>query len=91
MLAEPVCSWQHIGDKDFNLLDLYYKQPDRWGLTFQNYSLLTRVQTWKAYQNDDTGVRAKISERSVLADRFIFASSMRDSNFLSQDEYDLYL
>jgi len=34
---------------------------------------------------------ARISERSVLADKHIFASSMHDSTYLSDDEYNLYL
>lgn len=91
ILAEPVCSWQSVGEKGFNLLDHYYKDPARWGLTFQQYALMTRVQTWRSYQQSESEAASRISERSVLADKHIFAACMRDSNYLSDDEYSLYL
>lgn len=50
VLAEPLCAWQNVGENGYNLLEMYYKDPARWGLTFQNFALMTRVQTWRRYQ-----------------------------------------
>lgn len=33
----------------------------------------------------------KISERSLLSDRFVFANIMRDMEFLNEAEYEIYL
>ena len=83
ILNEPVGEWENIANGKVNLLDLYYKDPNRWGLTFQNYALFTRVRRWKDNQNlADSQVR--ISERSLSADRYIFASVMKDEGFLSE-------
>jgi deoxyadenosine/deoxycytidine kinase len=43
-IEEPVAEWQHLGDKDDNMLERYYSDPKRWGFTFQIYAIYTRVR-----------------------------------------------
>ena len=90
ILCEPVAEWETVANGKVNLLDLYYKDPKRWGLTFQNYALFTRASRWKENQNN---VRSstRVSERSLLADRYIFASMMKDEGYLSPDEHEVYI
>ena len=90
-LDEPLAEWQHVGkNKDVNLLELYYKNPERWGFTFQIYAFMSRLKNWNEYSQMDTeGV--KLSERSLLSDRYIFASIMRDMNILNESEHEIYL
>ena len=47
VIPEPISRWQSVtptGSKSCggNLLDLFYRDPKRWGLTFQMYAFLSR-------------------------------------------------
>lgn len=46
VVPEPVEEWQAVtsGDHPINLLDRFYKDPQRYAYTFQHYVLLTRMQ-----------------------------------------------
>ena len=48
VVPEPISKWQGVapmGAKSCggNLLELFYKDPQRWGLTFQMYAFLSRT------------------------------------------------
>lgn len=43
-IEEPVSDWQNLSGKNINMLEKYYKEPKRWGFTFQIYAIFTRVQ-----------------------------------------------
>ncbi len=91
ILDEPLSEWQNVGDKkDINLLGLYYQDPARWGFTFQIYAFMSRLTKWTEYSKLSGG-GIRISERSLLSDRYIFASIMRDSNILDEAEHEIYL
>ena len=62
---------------------MYYQDPNRWGFTFQIYAFMSRIQKWTLYSKM-TGDGIRISERSLLSDRYIFASIMKDSNILDE-------
>ncbi len=82
ILDEPLSEWEHIGEKkNINLLELYYKDSKRYGFTFQIFTFMSRLSKWKSYSEDkERGVR--ISERSLLSDKYIFASIMKDMEIL---------
>lgn len=83
ILDEPLSSWEKVGEQqDVNLLGMYYSDPKRWGFTFQIYALFTRLKKWAEYTNmRSSGI--KISERSLLSDRYVFASIMKDMDLLN--------
>ena len=39
-VEEPVKQWQNLGG--MNLLDAFYTDPQRWGFTFEFYSMLRK-------------------------------------------------
>lgn len=43
VVPEPVDKWQNVGKGKVNLLMEFYKAPERFAYTFQNYVFLTRV------------------------------------------------
>ena len=91
ILDEPLTEWQNVGEKkDINLLGLYYGQPERWGFTFQIYAFMSRLAKWTEY-SQMTGKGIRVSERSLLSDRFIFASIMKDMAILDEAEHAIYL
>jgi deoxyadenosine/deoxycytidine kinase len=91
ILEEPLACWERVGEEgSLNLLKLYYSQPKRWGFTFQIFALMTRLNKWAQF-SALTAQQVKISERSLLSDRYIFASIMRDMDILSEMEHEAYL
>lgn len=91
ILDEPLTEWQNVGEKkDINLLGLYYGKPERWGFTFQIYAFMSRLAKWTEYSKM-TGRGIRVSERSLLSDRFIFASIMKDMTILDEAEHAIYL
>lgn len=91
ILDEPLAEWQKVGEKgNINLLGLYYDQPERWGFTFQIYAFMSRLNKWTEYSRM-TGRGVRISERSLLSDRYIFAAIMRDTQILDEAEHSVYL
>jgi deoxyadenosine/deoxycytidine kinase len=91
ILDEPLTEWQNVGEKkNINLLGLYYDKPERWGFTFQIYAFMSRITKWTEY-SQMTGKGIRISERSLLSDRYIFASIMRDMTILDEAEHSIYL
>jgi len=78
-----LASWEKVGEQgDVNLLKLYYSDPKRWGFTFQIYAFMTRLRKWSEFSRLSCP-KFKISERSLLSDKYIFASIMRDMDILS--------
>ena len=43
-IKEPVDEWLNIGGQ--NLLQKYYEDPKRWGLTFQLNAIHSRINLW---------------------------------------------
>lgn len=78
-----------MGGKSINLLEKYYKEPNRWGFTFQIYAIFTRV---KALQEacERFPDKIKISERSILADKHVFGELMKELGYMDQAEYDVF-
>ena len=71
------------------MLDLYYKEPTRYGFTFQTYAIFTRLQKMhEAKQRFPDKV--KISERSILADKYVFSQLMKDLGYMDESEHDIF-
>ena len=86
-IEEPVGAWQQ--DFEENLLDLFYRDTNRWAFTFQLAAFTTRAKTW-------TEVLAMIDhrnvvlERSIYCDRFVFAKNCYQSGLMKKTEWQLY-
>ena len=93
MVPEPVESWQQIarvqkGLQPHNLLGEFYKDPERYAYTFQNYVFMTR---FLQERNSSTSEKLlRVMERSVYSDRNVFVESVREQGWLSELEMDLY-
>ena len=54
VVPEPVTKWQNVdGAGKFNMLDAFYKDPQRYAYTFQNYVFLTRMMQVGSLPNMD--------------------------------------
>jgi deoxyadenosine/deoxycytidine kinase len=89
LLWEPCHEWQDIGG--LNLLDEFYKDIKRWAYSFQLYAFLTRIEAIEKKLNDqrDSG-DFFIAERSIFADRYVFAQVCYEIGNMSQLEWNMY-
>lgn len=86
-IEEPVSAWQQGFDE--NLLDLFYKDANRWAFTFQLAAFTTRAKTWSevlAMTNHST----VILERSIYCDRYVFAKNCYQTGLMTKTEWQLY-
>ena len=107
-VPEPLSKWQEVGadgskPSGGNLLELFYKDPKRWGYTFQTYAFLSRMM---AQLNPplETAAGARHSrkaelgnsssvvffERSVFSDRYIFAENCAQTELFNTVEWNIY-
>ena len=85
-VEEPVSQWQNLGGE--NLLEKFYQDPERWGFTFEFYSMLSKIKCLlKAYESEKNIV---IIERSLLSNKIFFDIS-KDMNKLNDLEYGMLI
>ena len=87
---EPVADWQQVNQH--NLLQQYYSDPQRWAYTFQNYAILTRSKPLhQLLQTEYPAGCLLFSERSIGADREIFAKLLHRQKKMTDMEHSLYV
>lgn len=63
-IYEPVDKWKNIGGA--NLLGDFYSAPERWGFTFELYSMFSKIKMLRDAMLSDAEII--IMERSILSD-----------------------
>ena len=81
-VEEPVKSWQNLGG--MNLLDSFYSDPQRWGFSFEFYSMLTKIQALLKAADSDKPII--VIERSILSNK-IFMDLSNELGKLDKMEY----
>lgn len=89
VIKEPVDEWENTAGK--NILQRYYNDPKRWAFTFQLNALHSRSMLWEeAIRNNKDSGKVMFSERSPLADRYIFGEIMQREGNFEEAEYAVY-
>ncbi|XP_023936009.1 deoxynucleoside kinase [Bicyclus anynana] len=70
LLTEPVEEWRNL--RGWNLLDLMYKDPSKWAMTFQAYVSMTMLDMHRR----PTSTPVKLMERSLYSARYCFVEHM---------------
>lgn len=87
---EPVEDWENIKDNDGNLLEHFYKCPEKYSYCFQMTAYISRLvnlkKAIKKAKSDDT----IIMERSVFSDYNVFARMLYDSGKINEIEFQSY-
>ena len=86
-IEEPVDRWQ--SGFASNLLDLFYKDMERWSFTFQILAFITRAKTWQEVLARTQHHRV-VLERSIFTDRHVFATSMHNIGAMTETEWEVY-
>ena len=81
-VEEPVKEWQNLGG--MNLLDSFYSNPQRWGFSFEFYSMLTKIQALLKAADSDKPII--IIERSILSNK-VFMDLSKELGKLDKMEY----
>lgn len=100
-IDEPVGTWQGLKNEEGeNLLELFYKDQNKYAYTFQNCAILSRAQNiqfavkrWKALcelNPEEKQNNIFITERCLETDYFVFAKMMYDTGKMGLLEWDLY-
>ena len=85
-VEEPVSQWQNLGGD--NLLEKFYKDPERWGFSFEFYSMLSKIKCLlKASESEKNIV---IIERSLLSNK-IFINISKEMNKLNELEFGMLM
>jgi deoxyadenosine/deoxycytidine kinase len=96
VIPEPVGEWLQMKNAaGESLLELFYKDTERWAYTFQNCAILTRLIDTLRILKEWKPVAGKlpiiVTERSVLTDRHVFADMLHSQGKLDDLEWNLYL
>jgi len=88
-IEEPVKAWQTEFDE--NLLDIFYRDKQRWSFTFQLCAFLTRAKTWQeVFEQIGDIDKDVVLERSIYCDRYVFAKNCHESGYMTKTEWQLY-
>ena len=88
---EPVDAWLSIKDTDGNLLDHFYKSPEKYSYCFQMTAYISRLTELKRVLNKAKSNDIIIMERSVFSDYNVFAKMLYDSGKINEIEYQSYM
>ena len=85
-VEEPVSQWQNLGGE--NLLEKFYQDPERWGFTFEFYSMLSKIKCLMKAADSEKNII--IIERSILSNK-IFIDLSKEMNKLNDLEYGMLI
>ena len=89
-VPEPVEEWESIKSIDGkNMIELFYADPKQYAFTFQMMAYISRLAYLKKEMKKYPDC-ILISERSLLADYYVFARMLYQSGDISHEQYDIY-
>lgn len=92
LLREPVDIWSTVKDTDgLTILENFYKDPKKWSFPFQIMAFTTRLSEMRRIIKENPDCDILICERSLDADRHIFAKMLYDDGLIDQMSYEIYL
>lgn len=89
-LDEPVSDWEGIKNSEGNLLENFYKYPDKYGFCLQMAAYISRLVKLKEILKVIESNDIIIMERSVFSDYMIFARMLYETNKINEIEYQVY-
>jgi deoxyadenosine/deoxycytidine kinase len=89
-VEEPVEEWLTIqSEEGKSMIELFYSNKEKYAFSFQMMAYISRLsileKTMKKYSNC-----ILISERSLLADYYVFAKMLYEDDLISHENYQIY-
>ena len=90
-LKEPVHIWDTIVDENGKtVLANFYEDPKKYAFAFQVMAFTTRYQELKRIVRENPNCKGIICERSLEADKHIFAKMLHKDGLMDQLMYNIY-
>lgn len=90
-VKEPVDIWETIVDNDGEtILQKFYAEPSKYAFQFQVMALTTRLSLIRDTLRNNPTCDMLICERSVDADKEIFAKMLHDDGLITDLDYKIY-
>jgi deoxyadenosine/deoxycytidine kinase len=88
-MQEPVDLWESVKENSTgeSILKKFYKEPAKYAFAFQVMAYTSRLA---AFQRIDPDCEVILCERSLEADRNIFAKMLRDDGMIDEVSYKVY-
>lgn len=91
-ITEPVNIWESIRDgNDKTILEKFYADPNKYAFSFQIMAYVTRLNLLSKAIVDNPQCKLIITERSLDADRNVFAQMLYDDNMIEDINFKIYL
>jgi deoxyadenosine/deoxycytidine kinase len=90
-LREPVHLWDHICDENgTTMLSKFYADPKQFAFPFQIMAYTTRLHELKRITRENPKCKVIICERSLEADKHIFAKMLHADGLIDSVMYQIY-
>jgi deoxyadenosine/deoxycytidine kinase len=91
-LREPVDIWESIKDPKTgeNILQKFYQNPSQYAFSFQVMAYATRVSLIREAIHNNRDCKVIICERSLDADKNIFAQMLNDDGLIDDIQFQIY-
>jgi len=90
-MQEPVDQWSTIcNESGDTILSCFYADPAKYAFAFQVMAFTSRLAAFKRVVDDNPDCELIVCERSLEADRNIFAQMMRDQGSMEPMVYRVY-
>lgn len=90
-LREPVDIWETVKDKqNETILSKFYKNPKKHAFAFQVMAFSTRLTMLREAIQQNPDVEVILCERSLDADKEIFAKMLHDDGIIDDTDYQIY-
>lgn len=90
-MQEPVDQWSTIRNESGDtILSCFYRDPAKYAFTFQVMAFTSRLAAFKRLVKENPDCELIVCERSLEADRNIFAQMMRDQGSMEPMVYQVY-
>jgi deoxyadenosine/deoxycytidine kinase len=90
-VQEPVDIWNGVKDESGTpILELFYQNQHKYAFAFQQMAYITRFSLLKKTVEENPQCKIIICERSLAADRNIFAQMLFDNGIIDKVSFDIY-
>ena len=90
-LREPVHIWDEIRDvSGTTILSKFYANPSKYAFAFQIMAYTTRLHELRRLLRENPNCKGIICERSLEADKHIFAKMLHDDGLIEDVMYNIY-
>ena len=91
-MQEPVGLWETVRDSATgeSILQKFYRNPKTYAFAFQVMAYTSRLAAFQKVVAENPDCRLILCERSLEADRNIFAKMMRDDGMIDEVSYQVY-